>query len=117
MSDERVSSRHLLFAAVAAVGAMVGLILLSVVLFGEEAESGLLQVAMSFGLCAAMVTTTAMGHRMEELSGAMVRSITSALGTVFVMLAVGALIGSLFLSGTISTAVAYGAELGTPQIL
>ncbi len=97
MTDDHPSSSSTLAAALVAVGGMVGLILFSVVLFGEEAESGPLQVAMSFGLCVAMLAATIQGFSMEDLSASMVKSINSALGTIFVLLAVGALIGSLFL--------------------
>ncbi len=117
MSDERAASSSTLIAALIAVGGMVGLILFSVVLFGEETEGGPLQVAMSFGLCVAMFAATTLGFSTEDLSAAMVKSITSALGTIFVLLAIGALIGSLFLSGTIAAVIYYGAYLGTPQIL
>ena len=104
-------------AAVMTVGTMVLLILGTVALFGESAEDGPLQVAMMFGLAAAMVIAKAGGSSAEDLAKAIRSSIDSALGTVFVLLAVGALIGSLFLSGTIATVVYYGAQFGTPQIL
>ncbi len=117
MTDDHPSLSSTLVAALVAVGGMVGLILFSVVLFGEEAEGGPLQVAMSFGLCVAMLAATIQGFSMEDLSASMVKSINSALGTIFVLLAVGALIGSLFLSGTIAAVIYYGAWLGTPQIL
>ncbi len=106
-----------LAASLVTFGSMVALILGSVALFGSSAEDGALQVAMTFGLAIAMVIAAATGRSAEELSGAIRSSIDSALGTIFVLLAVGALIGSLFLSGTIATVVYYGAEFGTPQIL
>jgi NhaC family Na+:H+ antiporter len=99
------------------IGTMVLLILGTVVLFGETAEDGPLQAAMTFGLAAAMVIAKVGGNSAESLAAAIRSSIDSALGTVFVLLAVGALIGSLFLSGTIATVVYYGAQFGTPQIL
>ena len=114
-AESHVSSS--LLAAVSTVGGMVLLILASVVLFGEGAEDGPLQVAMTLGLTLALVVAMTSGNSAEDLAAAMSKGINSALGTIFVLLAVGALIGSLFLSGTIATVIYFGADLGTPQIL
>jgi NhaC family Na+:H+ antiporter len=117
MTDDQPIAPSSLAAALLTVGGMVLMILASVVLFGEGAEDGPLQVAMTLGLTLALAVAMASGNSAEELSGVMRKSIDSALGTVFVLLAVGALIGSLFLSGTIATVIYYGAQFGTPQIL
>ncbi len=114
-AEPQVSSS--LLSAVSTVGGMVLLILASVVLFGEGAEDGPLQVAMTLGLTLALVVAMTSGNSAEDLAAAMSKGINSALGTIFVLLAVGALIGSLFLSGTIATVIYFGADLGTPQIL
>ena len=113
-ADSRPAS---LAAALVVIGGMVTLILLSIVLFGDGAEDGPLQVAMTLGLTLAMVISMASGFSAEDLSASASKSINSALGTIFVLLAVGALIGSLFLSGTIASVIYYGAEFGTPRIL
>jgi NhaC family Na+:H+ antiporter len=117
MTDDQHIAPSSLAAALLTVGGMVLMILASVVLFGEGAEDGPLQVAMTLGLTLALAVAMASGNSAEDLSGVMRKSIDSALGTVFVLLAVGALIGSLFLSGTIATVIYYGAQFGTPQIL
>ena len=115
---EPVESRQApLAAAVAVIGGIITLILGSIVLFGEGAEDGPLQVAMTLGLTLAMVISMASGFSAEDLSASASKSINSALGTIFVLLAVGALIGALFLSGTIASVIYYGAQFGTPRIL
>ncbi|WP_371930644.1 Na+/H+ antiporter NhaC [Streptomyces poriferorum] len=84
-------------------------------LFGLDALDGPLQVALV--LCAMSVALIAMrmGHRWEAVQkigqGAM-SSITSA---VFILLAVGALIGVWNLSGTIPTLVYYGIQILSPS--
>lgn len=117
MADHDDSREASLIAAVIAIGGMVGLILASILLFGEGAEHGPLQVAMTLGLTLTMVVSIASGFSAEDLSASASKSISSALGTIFVLLAVGALIGSLFLSGTIASVIYYGAQFGTPRIL
>ena len=117
MSEDPGPNQASLIVALAAIGGMVAIILTSVVLFGEGAEDGPLQVAMTLGLAFTMVISIAAGFSAEDLSAAATKSISSALGTIFVLLAVGALIGALFLSGTIASVIYYGAQFGTPAIL
>ena len=106
-----------LAAALITIGGMVALVLGAIVLFGEGAEDGPLQVAMTLGLTFTMVISIAVGFSAEDLSASASKSINSALGTIFVLLAIGALIGALFLSGTIASVIYYGAQFGTPEIL
>jgi NhaC family Na+:H+ antiporter len=117
MTSEQESKQASLVVALVAIGGMVAVILTSVVLFGEGAEDGPLQVAMTLGLTFTMVISIASGFSAEDLTASATKSITSALGTIFVLLAVGALIGALFLSGTIASVIYYGAQFGAPQIL
>ncbi len=117
MSEGQESTHASLVVALAAIGGMVAIILTSVVLFGEGAEDGPLQVAMTLRLAFTMVISIGAGFSAEDLSAAATKSISSALGTIFVLLAVGALIGALFLSGTIASVIYYGAQFGAPAIL
>ena len=98
MTDDQHIAPSSLAAALLTVGGMVLMILASVVLFGEGAEDGPLQVAMTLGLTLALAVAMASGNSAEDLSGVMRKSIDSALGTVFVLLAVGALFGVIFSS-------------------
>ena len=117
MSEEPQPAASPLWAALVTIGSMVALILASIMLFGQEAEDGPLQVAMTLGLTISVLVAKPLGYSVEELSASMSRSIGSALGTIFVLLAIGALIGALFMSGTIASVVYYGAEYGFPRIL
>ncbi len=98
---------------------MIAAILLSVVLFGGEVDSGPLQVAMTIGLSVAVLIATASdrGRPQEMLGEAMVSGISSAIATFFVIIAIGMLVSSLLLAGTIATMLSYGAELATPTVL
>lgn len=86
----------------------------SLVLFGLDALDGPIQVALI--VCCAVVALVALknGHRWSEVQlhgqGAM-SSITSA---IFILLSVGALIGTWNLSGTIPTLVYYGLQVLSP---
>lgn len=108
-----------MLASLSALGVMVAAILIAVALFGSHVDSGPLQVAMTLGLAAAVVIAGASARERprEFLGEAMVSGITSAIATFFVIIAIGMLISSLLLAGTIATMLSYGAELATPTVL
>jgi NhaC family Na+:H+ antiporter len=56
------------------------------------------------------------GYRGALISEAIGENIGSALGTIFILIAIGAVIGSLYLSGTVAAFVYYGLELLSPAI-
>ena len=63
MTDDQPIAQSSLAAALLTVGGMVLMILASVVLFGEGAEDGPLQVAMTLGLTLALATLLVLAHR------------------------------------------------------
>jgi NhaC family Na+:H+ antiporter len=100
--------------AIVPLVALAVLIGTSVALFGLEALDGPVQVALV--LCCAIAALIALknGHRwtaVQEAGQGALASITSAL---FILLAVGALIGTWNLSGTIPTLVYYGIQVLSP---
>ncbi|MFJ4428350.1 hypothetical protein ACKI1Q_27565 [Streptomyces galilaeus] len=101
--------------ALVPLGVLVVLVGGALLLFGLDALDGPLQVALV--LCAMSVALVAMrmGHRwlaVQKVSQGAMSSITSA---VFILLAVGALIGVWNLSGTIPTLVYYGIQVLSPS--
>ncbi|MGN0064622.1 MAG: Na+/H+ antiporter NhaC family protein [Nocardioides sp.] len=94
---------------------LAGMIAGALALFGLDALDGPIQVALV--LCCAVTALIAMrnGHTfgvVQETGRAALASITSA---IFILLAVGALIGVWNLSGTIPTLVHYGMQVLSPQ--
>jgi NhaC family Na+:H+ antiporter len=94
---------------------LVGLIGGALAIFGLDALDGPVQVALILSCMVAALVALKNGWRWEDVQrggqGAM-SSITSA---VFILLAVGALIGTWNLSGTIPTLVYYGLEVLRPS--
>jgi NhaC family Na+:H+ antiporter len=87
----------------------------SIALFGLAATSGPLQVAL---LLTTMVTVAILiknGHSWEAISASASKGIASVTTAIFILLAVGALIGTWNLSGTIPTMVYYGIQLMSPD--
>jgi NhaC family Na+:H+ antiporter len=55
------------------------------------------------------------GHTLHELSDAAVGSVSSGLGAIFILFAVGALIGTWAMSGTLVAMVYYGLQILSPS--
>jgi NhaC family Na+:H+ antiporter len=94
---------------------LIGLLSLTIILFGVEATDGPLQVALFLSAAFASLIAFKNGHRVAAVADAAVGGITSAIGAIFILLAVGALIGTWNMAGTIPTVVDYGIRLMNPN--
>jgi len=90
---------------------LIVLIGLTVILFGTEATGGPLQVALFTSAAVAALVAFKNGHSSTRVRNAAIGGVTSALSAVFILLAVGALIGAWNMAGTIPTVVYYGVGL------
>jgi NhaC family Na+:H+ antiporter len=90
---------------------LIGLIGLTIALFGTDATGGPLQVALFMSATVAALVAMKNGHSYARVQGAVIGGISSALAAVFILLAVGALIGAWNMAGTIPTVVYYGVGL------
>jgi NhaC family Na+:H+ antiporter len=104
-----------LAAALVPVAALVGLLGLSFVLFGDAAAAGPNQVALVFCAIIAALVAWRHGHSVEALREAGMASVGTGLTAIFILLAVGALIGTWALSGTLIAMVYYGLKLLNPD--
>ena len=91
--------------------ALVVLILLTITIFGTDATGGPLQVALLGTAVVAALVAFKNGHTAARVRDAAIGGISSALSAVFILLAVGALIGAWNMAGTIPTVVYYGVGL------
>lgn len=93
------------------VVALIVLIGTAIALFGTDATGGPLQVALLTSAVIAALVALKNGHSITRVREAAIGGITSALSAVFILLAVGALIGAWNMAGTIPTVVYYGVGL------
>ncbi|MGV9709712.1 Na+/H+ antiporter NhaC [Gordonia sp. NPDC003424] len=100
--------------AIIPIVALAVLIAGSLLLFGLDALDGPIQVALL--LCCAIVTVILFknGYRWEHIEEASRGALSSITTALFILLAVGALIGTWNLSGTIPTLVYYGIQILAP---
>ena len=104
-----------MFASLLVMGVMIVLILLSVILFGSEVADGPLQVSMTLATIFALSVAAYYGFRGSVISKAIADGVNGAIGTVFVILAIGTVIGTLYLSGSVAAFVYYGAAIISPK--
>jgi NhaC family Na+:H+ antiporter len=95
---------------------LVGLLTLTIVLFGVDAANGPLQVALLTSAMVAGLVAFKNGYTAARLREAAIGGVSSAMGAIFILLAVGALIGTWNMAGTIPTVVSYGIALLRPAI-
>ena len=97
--------------AVLTVVVLIGLIALTIVLFGVSATDGPLQVALLLSAAFASVIAFKNGWSTAAVAEAAVGGVSTAMSAIFILLAVGALIGTWNMAGTIPTVVDYGVRL------
>ena len=86
----------------------------AIYLFGDEATAGPTQVALILCTVIAGLVGLKNGHRWEDMGHAAVEGISTAMGAIFILLAVGALVGTWMMSGTIATIVHLGIQFLSP---
>jgi NhaC family Na+:H+ antiporter len=111
---ESVRPPSLLDACIPAA-ALIILLATSYLLYGDKAAQGPNQIALLFSGLIACGIAVKNGMSWAGLRQATVDGVASALTAIFILLAVGALIGTWALSGTIATMVYYGLQFLSPH--
>jgi NhaC family Na+:H+ antiporter len=104
-----------LFDALVAVLALIVLVSASFLLFGDEAAFGPNQVALTLAATLAAGIAWKNGHAWDDIRKAVVDGIASALPAIFILFAVGALIGTWAMSGTLVAMVYYALGILSPN--
>ena len=95
---------------------LIGLLAVTIWLFGISATDGPLQVALLLSAAFASLMALKNGYTSAAVADAAIGGVTTAMGAIFILLAVGALIGTWNMAGTIPTVVDYGVLLLNPTI-
>jgi NhaC family Na+:H+ antiporter len=97
------------------VASLILLVALSYYLFGDAGAGGPNQIALVIATMIAVFIGWRRGHTLDSLRAAAVASVGSGIGAIFILLAVGSLIGTWALSGTLLAMVYYGLQLLNPN--
>jgi len=103
-----------LFDSILPLIVLVALIGGAIALFGLDALDGPIPAALMVCAMVAALIILKNGHPWEEIQKSGQRALTSITTAIFILLAVGALIGTWCLSGTIPTLVYYGLKILSP---
>ncbi len=101
--------------AITPIAVLIALVAMSYFLFGDAGASGPNQVALVVATMVAAFMAWRRGHDLESLREAAIASVSSGLGAVFILLGVGALIGTWAMSGTLIAMVYYGLQFLSPS--
>ncbi|HRQ63466.1 MAG TPA: Na+/H+ antiporter NhaC [Xanthomonadaceae bacterium] len=97
------------------LGVLIALLALSVYLFGDDSSYGANQIALLLAMGIAGLVGWKNGYRWEHIQDAMIHGLALGTGAMFILLAVGALIGTWILSGTVPTLIHYGLAILHPS--
>ena len=87
----------------------------AVYLYGDSSSYGPNQIALLVGVGIASLIGLKNGHTWAEIEQGIVKGISMSLGACLILLAVGSLIGTWMLAGTVPTLIYYGLELLNPS--
>jgi Na+:H+ antiporter, NhaC family len=102
--------------AILPVVVLIGLIALTIASFGVGATDGPLQVALMLSAAFASLIALKNGYSSAAIADAAIGGVSTAVGAIFILLSVGALIGTWNMAGTIPTVVDYGVQLLNPSV-
>jgi len=101
--------------AIVPVASLILLVGLSYFLFGDAGAVGPNQVALVIATMIAVFIGWRRGHSLDALGKAASDSVATGIGAIFILFAVGGLIGTWALSGTLVAMVYYGLQLLSPN--
>ena len=93
---------------------LIVLLSLSVYLYGSDSSYGPNQIALFVGAAIAVIIGLKNGYSWAEMEKAMIHGISLSLGAVLILFAVGALIGTWLLAGTVPALIYYGLQVLDP---
>jgi len=94
---------------------LILMLFMSVKLFGSDSSSGPNQIVLTLGAAIAAIVAIQNGHPWDDLLKAIIDGIGTSMAAVLILLAVGGLIGTWLLAGTVPALIYYGLELLSPQ--
>lgn len=115
VSRQPVISEPSLLDALIPIMALIAMLATSVYLYGSDTNGGGSQVALLMAAMIAALVAIKNGHRWPAIQEAIVHGISTAMGAILILLAVGALIGTWMLAGTVPTMIAYGVKILSPD--
>ena len=84
--------------------------------FGNDALSGANQISLLSAAAIASLVAIRLGMRWEDIQKGMASSVHTAMPAIFILLVIGALVGTWVLSGIVPAMVYYGLKILSPSV-
>jgi len=95
---------------------LIILLTINVIVLGSNAISGANQIALLLASGVAGIISYRLGYTWEEIEISIVKSISSAMAAMLILLAIGSLSGTWLLSGIVPSMIYYGLKILNPTI-
>jgi len=115
MSDPQSFRQPSMLDSLIPIIVLICLLIAGVTFFGDSSSSGPNQIALLLATGVAAMIGLKNGHKWHAMEKAIIHGISISLGAVLILLAVGSLIGTWLLSGTVPTMVYYGLKIIDPS--
>ena len=95
---------------------LIVFLVLNVYFFGEDTLSGANQIALLLAATVGSVVAVFLGHNWYDVRKQVVKSISSAMPSMLILLLIGSLAGTWLLSGVVPAMIYYGLQILHPNI-
>lgn len=95
---------------------LIVLLAINVVLYGGDSSYGPNQIALLVTAAFAGILSLKLGYTWKELEAGIVKSISSAMAAILILLMIGSLSGTWLISGIVPAMIYYGLEILNPTI-
>ena len=95
---------------------LILLLSLNVGLFGSYSLDGSNQIVLILSAAVASIVAFRLGFSWEELQKGIIKTISSAMGSILILLLIGSLAGAWMLSGVVPAMIYYGLQILNPSI-
>ncbi len=105
-----------LFESFLPIMVLVLLLTLNVFIFSDDATYGSNQLALLFAATVAALLSARQGYKWQDIIEGIVKSISSAMAAILILMLIGALAGTWLISGIVPALIYYGLEILNPTI-
>ncbi|WP_158969058.1 Na+/H+ antiporter NhaC [Paraglaciecola sp. L3A3] len=116
MTNKKIIKEASLLDAVIPIVILISLLGGSVYLFADNSSFGPNQIALLVAMGIAALIGMKNGYSWETIEEGIIQGISRSLGAILILLAVGSLIGTWMLAGTVPTLIYYGLDLLNPSL-
>lgn len=98
------------------IAILIAMLSTNVMVLGSRAIEGANQIALLFSASVAGLISFRLGYRWENIEESVIKSISSAMGAMLILLVIGSLSGTWLLSGIVPAMIYFGLKILNPTI-